>query len=464
MNNHYIRLPIYLWILVLILVASPHIYCQVTQTNKALVVDPQMRKQIVENIIRELQTKYVAPEKVKDIETALQTKLQNGGYDKIETPSQFANVLTQDLRTAGSDLHLFVAYDPTLEKALLAAPPTPSVKLQELPPSAERLVEMRESNYDFHKLELLPGNVGYLELLSFVDLDYSKNTAVAAMSFLANADAVIIDLRKNPGGYINLHNFLASYFFGAERVELLSRYHRDGNVTVKEWTLPKLPGKRMPQTDLYILTSKNTGSAGERFAFIMQQRNRAKVIGETTSGAGYGNKEFPVSNGFVFYVSIFRQFDSRTGRSWQNVGVKPDIDIPAEKALGVAHLEAIKNLAVKATNERKKQQLNWLAPLLDFETNGAKQVSQSLLEKYTGNYTPRITVTLEQGQLYFLGASGIKRHLYTLADDYFLMEDASVPPENQARVRFIRNAEGVVTELQLMVADGRTFPRAREGK
>jgi hypothetical protein len=135
------------------------------------VLDSRTRKQIVENIIRHLQTKYVVPEKVKDIEAALRTKLQNGGYDKIETTSQFASALTQDLRTAGSDLHLFVVYDPALEKALLAAPPTPSVKLQELPPSAERLVEMRESNYDFHKLELLRGNIGYLDLRSFVDLD-----------------------------------------------------------------------------------------------------------------------------------------------------------------------------------------------------------------------------------------------------------------------------------------------------
>lgn len=434
------------------------------QEKAALVINPQIRKQIIENIILELQAKYVLPEKVKDIEIALRTKHQDGGYEKMETPSQFANALTQDLRTAGSDLHLFVAHDPTLEKALIASPPAPSVKLQELPPSAERLVEMRESNYDFHKLELLRGNVGYLDLRSFVDLDYSKNTAVAAMGFLANTDAVIIDLRKNPGGFVNLNTFLASYFFGVERVELLSRYHRDTNVTVKDSTLPKLPGKRMPQTDLYILTSKNTGSSAERFAFIMQQRKRAKIIGETTSGAGYGNKEFPIGNGFVFYVSIFRQFDSKTGRGWQDVGVKPDISIPAEKALSAAHLEAIKNLSIKATGERKKQQLSWLAPLLDFEMNGAKQVSQSLLEKYAGNYTPRITVTLEQGQLYFLGASGIKRKLFALSNDDFLMDDASVSSENQARVRFVRNPESIVSELQLMVADGRKFPRAREVK
>ena len=87
---------------------------------------------------------------------------------------------------------------------------------------------------------------------------------------------------------------------------------------------------------------------------------------------------------------------------------------------------------------------------------------KSLLEKYAGKYA-QTTISLEQGQLYFLGASGVRRKLHALGDDYFLIEDASVPPENQARVRFIKNAAGVVTELQLVVADGRTFLRAREG-
>lgn len=437
-----------------------------SQQNKpAVVLNPQTRKQIVENIIRELEAKYIAPEKVKDIETALRAKLQNGDYDKLETPPQFASVLTQDLRTIANDLHLFVAYDPALEKELIANPPTPSYKLQEMPPTADRLAEMRASNFDFRKLEILRGNVGYLDLRSFMDLNYSKDTAVAAMNFLANSDAVIIDLRGNPGGFINLNVFLASYFFGAKPVELLSRYHRDGSVTVKEFTLSKLPGKRIPNTSLYILTSKDTGSSGERFAFTMQQRQRATIIGEKTSGAGYGNKEYPIGDGFVFYISVFRTFDGRTGRDWQGKGVEPDINIEAEKALSAAHLAAVRNLASKATNESRKQRLNWLAPLLEFEANGAKKVSPTLLEKYVGNYKPRITVVLEGEQLYFTGASGVKRKLFALsADDYFLLEDNSIPPENQARVKFIRNGNGDVSELQLVVADGQTFPRVRETK
>src|ERR1700754_3372639 len=437
-------------------------YSQTATADKPPVVDSQLRQRLVENITRELQAKYVAPEKTKQIASALQTKLQSGGYDKIQDANELASALTTDLRSASKDLHLFVTYNPALERALRNAPTVPSVELPELPPTPEQLTKQRESNYDFRKLEIMSGNVGYMELRSFVDLNQSKETAAAAMNFLANTDAVIIDLRRNPGGFINLEIFLASYFYGVDTVELLSRYHREGDVTVREWTLREVPGKRLQHVDLYILTSRETGSAGEGFSFILQRRQRAKIIGEQTSGAGYGNKEFPIGDGFVFYISTFRQFDPRTGRGWQDVGVKPDIAVASERALNMAHFEAVKTLVAKTSAARRKQQLNWLAGLLQVEAQGAKQVSNSVLESYTGKYDRgKIVVSLEEGQLYFLGASGVRRKLHALTDDTFLIEDQSVSPENQARLRFIKNA-GNVTELQLLVVDGRAFPRIKD--
>ena len=447
--------------LVFVLAFTSCTYSQTT--DKPPVIDSQLRQRLVENITRELQAKYVAPEKVKDITSSLQTKLQTGGYDKIQDVNELASALTNDLRTASKDLHLFVTYNPALERALKSAPTLPSVELPELPPTPEQLTKQRQSNYDFRKLEILSGNVGYLELRSFVDLNQSKDTAAAAMNFLANTDAVIIDLRRNPGGFINLEIFLASYFYGVDTVELLSRYHREGDVTVKEFTLREVPGKRLQNVDLYILTSRDTGSAGEGFSFILQQRQRAKIVGEQTSGAGYGNKEFPIGDGFVFYISTFRQFDPRTGRGWQEVGVKPDIAVASERALSMAHFEAVKNLVDKTNDARRKQQLSWLAGLLQFEAQGAKQIPNAALESYAGKYQGgKIVVSFEQGQLYFLGASGVRRKLYALADDTFLIEDPSVPPENQARLRFVKNADGNVTELQLLVSDGRAFPRTKD--
>lgn len=425
-------------------------------------LDAKLRRQLIENIIRELRAKYVAPEKVGSIETALRAKLQSGAYDKIVNVREFASILTGDLRGISKDLHLFVTYDPELESALLKHPLPPSVELKELPPTPAQLQRLRQSNYGFQKVAILRGNIGYLDLRGFNDVTYAQATAAAAMNFLANSDAVIIDVRSNPGGYVNLEIFLASYFF-AERVEWLSRFHRDSNVTVRDWTLREVPGKRMPTTDLYLLTSRQTGSAAEGFSFMLQQKKRARIVGENTSGAGYGNRETSIGSGFVFYVSLFRQFDPRTGQGWQEVGVKPDVAVSADQALKVAHLEAVRGVASKITGEAKQQQLQWLAQLLDFEAYGSKQVPGAVLNSYTGKYySGQITVSLEQGQLYFLGASGVKRKLQALSEDTFLIEDSSVSAESQARARFVKDQTGKVVRLDLLVADGRSFPRVKD--
>lgn len=462
MNSNQNRSFVFLLYSIFFLIFCPTIYGQ-EQANKTLIIDSSLQRQLLENIIKELKINYVAQEKVKEIEAYMRAKLQSGAYDKIENARQLSIALTQDIRTASKDLHLFVSYDPLLEQKILTTPPTPSVELQEILPTAEQLAELRDANYNFRKVEILRGNIGYLDLRSFVDLNYSKTAAVAAMTFLENTNAIIIDLRKNPGGFINLETFLASYFYGVDPVELLSRYHKDTEVTVKEWTLRDLPGKRLPHVDLYILTSHETGSAGEGFSFILQQRKRAKLIGEKTSGAGFGNKEFSIGNGFVFFISILRRFDPKTGRGWQDVGVKPDVVAPVEQALAIAHREALTNLANKSTEPGRKQHFSWLAPLVEFETLGPMPMDTTSLKRYTGKYDGgKITVSLANGQLSFLGASGIRRKLHALRDTTFLVEDTSVPAEIQSRIRFVRNTEGTVTELRQLVADGREFPRLKE--
>ena len=446
----------------LVLVSSAPIFAQGASAPTAPTLDAATRQRVVENIVGELRAKYVLPGAVKGIEDFLRARLRSGAYDAITDVKRFAAALTEDLRGASKDSHLFVTYDPELERALANFHPGPSSDLQELPPSAESLAEWRRSNYGFAKVEILSGNVGYLDLRGFVDLNYSQEAAASAMNFLSNTDAVIIDLRHNPGGFINLKNFIISYFYGLDPVELVSRYHRDSDLTVKEWSLREVPGRRLLGADLYVLTSHESASAAEGLPFILQLRKRAKVVGEKTAGAGYGNKETAVGGGFIFYVSVFRQFDPRTGRDWQGVGVQPDIEVTAARALEVAHSEAVKGLAAKASDARRSRQLNWLLPLLELKAYGEKRVSEPLMASYAGKYDDgRINITLEQGRLSFLGASGVRRRLHALADDYFLIEDESVAPEDQARVRFVKDPGGAVTELRLIVSDGREFPRAR---
>ncbi|MFL5540051.1 MAG: S41 family peptidase, partial [Longimicrobiaceae bacterium] len=68
---------------------------------------------------------------------------------------------------------------------------------------------------------------------------------------------------------------------------------------------------------------------------------RATIVGETTAGAGRNNMLLPVGSGLVASVSISRVSDPRTGRQWEAVGVKPDLEVPSDQALDAA-LRAIR--------------------------------------------------------------------------------------------------------------------------
>jgi C-terminal processing protease CtpA/Prc len=59
---------------------------------------------------------------------------------------------------------------------------------------------MAQTNFGFEKVERLAGNIGYLDLRGFLPPQMMGDTAAAAMTFLANANALIIDLRENGGG------------------------------------------------------------------------------------------------------------------------------------------------------------------------------------------------------------------------------------------------------------------------
>jgi len=89
MNNSFVRLPGWLCIVLLVLACS-------LETHAQPVVDAQLRQKLVDNIIRELQTKYVAPEKTKVIGSYLRAKLQSGAYDKIEDATALASAFTTD--------------------------------------------------------------------------------------------------------------------------------------------------------------------------------------------------------------------------------------------------------------------------------------------------------------------------------------------------------------------------------
>ncbi len=163
------------------------------------------------------------------------------------------------------------------------------------------------------------------------------------MTFLADVDSLIIDLRQNRGGIADTVALISSYLFGPEPVYLNDIYNRFSGETQESWTLPNVVGKRLTDVDVYILTSNVTFSAAEAFAYSLKHLERATIVGEPTGGGAHTGGPYRINAHFSVNVPSGRAVNPITGTNWEGVGVQPDVEVSADKALATAHLRALED-------------------------------------------------------------------------------------------------------------------------
>jgi len=301
-----------------------------------LTIDAATRTQVIDTILKRLNDSYVFPEVAKKMEQSIRERVEKKEYDQITSAKQFATTLTNDLQAISKDKHLRVRYSNS---------PIPE-RGQRREPTAEEREQRRRAltwmNHGFGKVERLPGNIGYLEFFNFADEELGAETVAAAMNFINGTDSLIIDMRNNGGGNPAMVALVCSYLFGAEPVHLNDLYWREGNRTDEFWTRKEVAGKRYLNKDVYVLTSKRTFSGAEEFTYNLKNLKRATIIGETTGGGAHPGGGFRISEHFGMFVPTGRAISPITKTNWEGTGVTPDITVPADQALLVARLMALK--------------------------------------------------------------------------------------------------------------------------
>ena len=301
-------------------------------------IDQAQRQEVLERIIEKL-NQYVFPEAAETIQQDIHQRLKSGGYTDIVSAAQLAQTLTAQLQELSQDRNLRVFF---------SAEPLPQLDPQSAP-TPEELAQQRHSsslrNFDFNRVERLPGNVGYLELYGFESPALAAETAIAAINFLTHTSALIIDLRHNSGGSPGMVALLCSYLFPAHPpIHLNDLYWRADARTQQWWTLPFVPGNRYLDKPVYVLISHTTFSAAEEFAYNLQQLKRAALVGETTRGGANPGAGYRINDHFWIFIPTGRAINPITGGNWEGDGVMPDVKVPAELALKTAHLMALKRL------------------------------------------------------------------------------------------------------------------------
>lgn len=300
-------------------------------------IDGQTRGQVIDRALGHLEREYVYPDIAQKMTEAVRRRQRNKEYDSVIDGRAFAELLTAHLREVSKDKHLEIEFSDE---------PRPESPAGEAA-TAEREKRgafLRAVNHGFDKVERLGGNVGYIGLRTFAPVTAAADKAAAAMNLLGDTDALIVDLRYNGGGDPKTVQFLCSYLFGEEPVHLNSMYWRTTDSTQQVWTLAHVPGRRYLDKPVYVLTSGQTASGAEEYAYNLRNLKRATIVGETTAGAANPGGTVRLHPHFGMFLPRGRSINPVTKTSWEGVGVKPDVAVPADRAFQQAYLLALKDV------------------------------------------------------------------------------------------------------------------------
>lgn len=290
-------------------------------------IDAATRAAVLETAAAKLEATYVFPEIGERVARALRQDARADRFANTDGEA-FAKDVTARLRQLSSDGHLGLNYSSTPivdESSEAVAAYEQAHALQRYGP---------QLNHGFQKIERIDPNIAYLDLTVFAPPAMAGDVAAAAMTLVAQADALIIDLRDNGGGDGDMVQLVAAYLFDDGTKPMSGYEDRLEDRLTPSMTPAWVPGRRFGgQKPVYILISHKTFSAAEAFAYDLKALGRATIVGEPSGGGAHPFNYERVGLHFTLNIVQGRSLNPLTGNNWQGIGVQPDILVDPEQAL-----------------------------------------------------------------------------------------------------------------------------------
>ncbi|TMJ20567.1 MAG: S41 family peptidase [Alphaproteobacteria bacterium] len=331
------------------------------------------RRTIVGALADALERNYVFPDVALRYAQALRTKAAAGGY--ADLGDRFGETVTADLQAIHADRH--VRFGPTggpdaagpgprrvmmAPGAAGAPPPGPGG------PAPRRVMRRPDASSAIGQSGWIADGVAYIDIGLFPGTPETVERFRAFLEAHKDARAIIFDIRGHHGGGLADMDAIFSYIYPRETLLLgmdtrTAAERQGGNPmgesgTIRRASAPDgisrtmhyaIPGPDTPlrRAQVFLLTSRRSGSAAEHFALALKRTHRATLIGETTAGAGHYGRMVDFG-GYAAFVPVGRTFDPDNNWDWEGVGVSPDVPVPADQALD----EALRRLGVTPEQRR----------------------------------------------------------------------------------------------------------------
>jgi hypothetical protein len=282
-------------------------------------LDATVRTDIVAKLSEALRDRYVFPDLGERAATRITRALQGGEYDRFADRNAFVQRLSADIQAIVRDKHLTIS-------SLDGGPPWRAGP-REMAPSEAGLV----------RADKLAGDIGYIEVVAFPPPDVFRAVLDRAMLGLQGSRGLIIDIRRNGGGSPASVAFLVSYLVQPGRAinTILSRTPKTNEYTSEIYRSVATPVS-FAAIPIFVLTSKDTFSGGEEFAYDIQALKRGMIIGEVTGGGANPTGPVDLGNGIIASIPWGRAENPVTKTNWEGQGVQPDMAVSAQDAFKTA--------------------------------------------------------------------------------------------------------------------------------
>ncbi|MEO6224426.1 MAG: S41 family peptidase [Sphingomicrobium sp.] len=324
-------------------VAAPAIPAAATAQAPAAAAAPKVpfvkaeADQAVGALAKALEDYFVFPDVGKAYAAMLRSKLALGAYSNFPDAMTFALAVTADLQAVHKDGHLKFRPAPKaaasdqsgrqgpppgfkfIPKAGWLAKDVAYIRFEGFPGNAETLAQVREFAASHRTARTLVIDVrrhrggGTDEMDILLPEIFEKPTTLVAMDTRIAAQ----DLNGSP-----VHDPSLRTIAGPE-----------GVVRQLHGVTPAAHQGNLARAKVYLLTSRDTVSAGEDLAFSLKRTHRATLVGETTRGLGHYGSVQPMGSAYATFIPIGRSFDPDTNEGWEGIGVAPDVAMPPNEAL-----------------------------------------------------------------------------------------------------------------------------------
>ncbi|SHN88100.1 S41 family peptidase [Desulfitobacterium chlororespirans] len=179
--------------------------------------------------------------------------------------------------------------------------------------------------------EMLNEDIGYVAIESFGETTEDLFEQVVKELDKQGADAWVMDLRNNPGGYLDSALSLAGYFIG----EQTALQTKDRSQKFEPYQAEKQ--EFVIDEPVVFLTNENSASASEILTAVVKDYQKAVVVGANTYGKGSVQSLWQLTDGDVLKITVAK-FYSPYGKEINGVGISPDVEILENDPLEMAVL------------------------------------------------------------------------------------------------------------------------------